>query len=248
MQDTMQDTIQDTIDENDTPMNTSDEYDYVNKYIDTDNSNHSNSIETNTETYITDQLYDIYIVSINLLSNENYLNYLCHNTSNHLKPHLNGNNKKERNLSKIIKIKNYHSGPSQICRLTDKFNIFKIKWNRIILDEAHENLTPVVKLFSTSLKKYINGTSGMRIHTEDQYLFENLCVINSNYKWAMTGTPTKNGIDNIMGILEFLTKKNYDETVINKVEKIRYLSDIIGISTENMDDILGKILKKTLKT
>ena len=26
-----------------------------------------------------DQLYDIYIVSINLLSNENYLNYIEHN-------------------------------------------------------------------------------------------------------------------------------------------------------------------------
>jgi hypothetical protein len=39
--------------------------------------------------------------------------------------------------------------------MTDKFNIFKIKWNRIILDEAHEKLNPVVKMFSTSLKNYI---------------------------------------------------------------------------------------------
>ena len=141
----------------------------------------------------------------------------------------------------------FYSGPSQICRLTDKFNIFKIKWNRVILDEAHEKLTPVVKLFSTSLKKFINGTSGLRIHSEDQFLFENLCVINSNYKWAMTGTPAQNGIDNIMGILEFLTKKNIDDPLFTKLEKIRYLSDIIGISKQNMDNLLSTVFKKTLK-
>jgi len=176
------------------------------------------------------QLYDIYIVSINLLSNENYLNYICHSASNHLQPHISGESKKQQKINKLNKIKNFHTGPSQICRLTDKFNIFKIKWNRVILDEAHEKLTPVVKLFSTSVKKYISGSSGVRIHLEDQYLFENLCVINSNYKWAMTGTPAQNGIDNIMGIVEFLTKKNYEEPLFKKIEKIRYLSDIVGIT------------------
>jgi SNF2 family DNA or RNA helicase len=152
-------------------------------------------------------------------------------------------------LKTLKKIKNSHtdSGSSQICRLTDKFNIFKIKWNRIILDEAHENLTPVVKLFTTSVKQYINGTSGVRIHTEDQFLFENLCVINSNYKWAMTGTPAKNGIDNIMGMLEFLTKKNYEEPLLAKIEKIRYLSDIVGITKQYMNPLLKNIFKKTLK-
>ena len=139
------------------------------------------------------------------------------------------------------------STQNQICRLTDKFNIFKIKWNRVILDEAHENLTPVVKLCSSSVKKYIGGSGTSRIHTEDQFLYENLCIIKSNYKWAMTGTPVQNGIDNIMGILGFLTKKDYDESLFTKLEKVRYLSDVVGISTTNMDKILKKILKKTFK-
>ena len=221
-----------------------DKYEYVNKYI---NSEAILGTEQNTNTHIHTQLYDIYIVSINLLSNENYLNYICHNTSNHLKPHTNGESKKECNINKIIKLKTFYSGPSQICRLTDKFNIFKIKWNRVILDEAHENLKPVVKLFSTSIKKYINEISGLRIHSEDQFLYENLCVINSNYKWAMTGTPAQNGIDNIMGLIQFLTKKNYEEPLLTKLDKIRYLSDIVGISKQNMDNLLSNIFKKTLK-
>ena len=215
---------------------TTSQYDYINKYI-----------ETESESDESDQLYDIYIVSINLLSNENYLNYICHNAGNHLQPHINGNTTMECKLNKLIKTKNYHTGPSQICRLTDKFNIFKIKWNRIIFDEAHEKLIPVVKLFSTSIKKYVQGSSGVKINSESQFLFENLCVLNSNYKWAITGTPTQNGIDNIMGIIEFLTKKNYEESNFVKLEKLRFLSDIVGISSDNMDLLLNRILKKTYK-
>ena len=63
----------------------------------------------------------------------------------------------------------------------------------------------------------------------------------------MTGTPTQNGIDNIMGILEFLTKKNQNENLFTKMEKIRYLSDIVGISKDNMDQLMGNIFKKTYK-
>jgi len=222
-----------------------DKYDFVNKYIEERNQGSFRTSFEKESGFLS--FADIYIVSINLLSNENYLNYICHNQYNHLKPHINGETKRECNINKINKIKTFYSGPPQICRLTDKFNIFKIKWNRVILDEAHENLIPVVKLFSTSLKKFINGSSGMRIHTEDQFLFENLCVINSNYKWAMTGTPTQNGIDNLMGILEFLTKKNYEESLFAKIEKIRFLSDIVGISKDNMDSLLDTVLKKTMK-
>ena len=219
---------------------TEDKYEYANKYLRED-------LETSESLPSYQHLYDIYIVSINLLSNENYLDYICHNQNNHLNPHINGESKEDHNSNKITKIKNFYSGPSQICRLTDKFNIFKIKWNRVILDEAHEKLTPVVKLFSTSLKKFTNGSSGVRIHTEDQFLFENICIINSNYKWAMTGTPAQNGIDNIMGILEFLTKKNHNESLFTKMEKVRYLSDIVGISKDNMDQLLGNVFKKTYK-
>ena len=223
--------------------NDTDEYDYINKYI--DETLEGSEDDTYAKEYQSNQLYDIYIVSINLLSNENYLNYICHNSGNHLKHHMNGECLEGNESYKLKKIVNYETHPEQICRIIDKFNIFRIKWNRVILDEAHEKLIPVVKMFTTSVKKYVSG--GVKIHLEDQFLFENLCAINSNYKWAMTGTPTEHGIDNVMGILEFLTKKNYDDSFYQKMEKIRFLSDIVGISKTNLDNILSRIMKKTYK-
>jgi SNF2 family DNA or RNA helicase len=232
-------------------------YEFLNKYLDIED------IQNHSKAYKEDQLYDIYIVSLNLLSNENYLNHILHNPANHFSPYTentntnnnntntNNNNTNtntnndEANLFKNKKIINLYKEPRQICRYTDKFNIFKIKWNRVILDEAHEQLAPVIKMFSTSIKNYFKGST--RIHLEDQILFENLCIINSNYKWAMTGTPSEKGIDNIMGILQFLTKKNYSESVFAKIEKIRYMSDIIGIAKPNMDSLLSRVFKKTLK-
>ena len=221
------------------------QYEFLNKYLDIED------INTHIKAYKEDQLYDIYIVSLNLLSNENYLNHILHNPANHFSPYTENtntntnNNNEEANLFKNRKIINLYKEPRQICRYTDKFNIFKIKWNRVILDEAHEQLAPVIKMFSTSIKNYLKGSA--RLHLEDQILFENLCIINSNYKWAMTGTPSEKGIDNIMGILQFLTKKNYSESFLTKIEKIRYMSDIIGIAKPNMDILLSRVFKKTLK-
>jgi len=222
-----------------------DEYEFINKYFVNDNANDNTNDKETEKTYKDNQLYDIYIVSINLLSNDNYLNHILHNTANHLSPHYDGVSDNEINANKIKKIINSHKSPQQICRITDKFNIFRIKWNRVILDEAHEKLTAVVKMFSTSMKKYKNSST--KVHYEDQFLYENLCVINSNYKWAITGTPSENGIDNIMGILQFLTKKNYIESFLEKMEKVRYLSDIIGITNNNLNTLLGYIFKKTCK-
>ena len=70
-------------------------YDYLNKYIDIseDQVNYYNNI----------QLYDIYIISSNLLINNNYLSYLNITNENHLSPLYN----KDEKYSKITEhIKN----------------------------------------------------------------------------------------------------------------------------------------------
>ena len=212
-------------------------YSYINPYIDCDESGAD---------YYEDQLYDVYIVSINLLSNDNYLEYITHNYENHLRPFVDGIATYDYKLANVKKIQEFYNGNiRKICRMTDKFNIFKIKWNRVTLDEAHEKLNPVVKMFSTSLKNYINGNH--KINHEDQYLYENLVFIKSNYKWALTGTPDKSGLDNIMGIMQFLTKKNIFENYDKVVQKVRYFSNLIGISNENMEKILKQTFKKTFK-
>jgi len=215
---------------------TSDNYKYILPYIE--------SNETG-EDYYREQLYDVYIVSINLLSNENYLSYICHNEDNHLDPFIdsgnyNGNIKKH--MAK--KIMEDFTSTRKICRITNKFNIFKIKWNRVILDEAHEKLNPYVKYFSTSMKQF--AASGRhKFNYDDQFLFENLVALKANYKWALTGTPAQSGIDNIMGILQFLTKQNSFDT--RRMEKIRYFSELLGMSSSELDSCLGEIFKKTLK-
>ena len=212
-------------------------YSYINPYLDCDESGAD---------YYEDQLYDVYIVSVNLLSNDNYLEYITHNYENHLRPFVDGIGTYDYKYANAKKIQEFYNGNiRKICRMTDKFNIFKIKWNRITLDEAHEKLNPVVKMFSTSLKNYLSGHH--KINHEDQYLYENLVFLKSNYKWALTGTPSQSGLDNIMGIMQFLTKKNIFENYDKVVQKVRYFSNLIGISRENMENILKQIFKKTFK-
>jgi len=225
---------------NEPDTNTSNDYDYLDKYL---KYHQSNTKEVDND-YLNNQLYDVYIISSNLLINENYLNYIGHTSDNHLAAHYTGETKDEQQKNKLNIIKNLNKD-NKICRLTDTFNIYKIKWNRVILDEAHEKLSPTIKIFSSSLSKYINRTKSVTF--DAQFIYENLCIINSNYKWAMTGTPTEHGIDSVIGLLEFLRVKDYNEDILTKIEKIRYLHDTVGISPNNLDTILNTIFKKTFK-
>ena len=135
-------------------VNEDDNYYFADKYL----KCHKTNTEDIENDYILDQLYDIYIVSINLLSNENYLKYIEHDEHNHLNQYYEGETESIMINNKIKSINNYYKEKEnnyKASRLTDKFNIFKIKWNRVILDEAHEKLSPTVKLFTTSVFKYI---------------------------------------------------------------------------------------------
>jgi len=265
--DSISDSVNDSIDSISDSVD--DTYSYLDKYLKCHQTSSKES-KTCEEDYLSNQLYDIYIVSSNLLTNENYLNYIEHTSDNHLKQHYEGetkhiqqknkiniikefykesDNKKENKTESItesISIESKKKAPDyKICRLTNKFNIFKIKWNRVILDEAHEKLSPTIKMFSTSISKYLNRTKSVTY--ESQFLYENLCIINSNYKWAMTGTPTEQGIDTIMGLLQFLKVKDYSLDIMSNVDKIRFLSDTIGISPPSLDKLLNTVFKKTYK-
>ena len=64
--------------------------------------------------------------------------------------------------------------------------LHKIYWDRIILDECHQIRNRWCRC-SSSVKK-----------------------LTSHYRWALTGTPIQNGMDDIMSIFEFFDKsKNY---------------------------------------
>ena len=252
-----------------------DTYYYANTYLDC----HKSTDETEVcNDYMLEQLYDVYIVSINLLSNDNYLNYINHLEDNNLQQYYEGENESMIKQNQIKAFKTFHesklkndkvndktndktndkandkandkstktkTSTSNICRLSNVFNIFKIKWNRIILDEAHEKLSPTVKFFSSSVNKLANREKSLTY--DSQFLYENLCSLQANYKWAMTGTPTEKGIDTLAGLIQFVSKNTANDTTIEKISKIRYLRDTSGISTINMDLLLNTIFKKTYK-
>ena len=242
----------------DLPIDDNDIYYYANRYL---NQHETSKTDMETEigidiekdkvktkvdnNYLKTQLYDIYIVSINLLSNENYLKHIDHTTFQHLNEHYEGTTKEQKQINEIKCIKeNSLLKSHKLCTLTDTFNIFKIKWNRIILDEAHEYLAPVINVFSSSINNYTYKNK--LLNCDKQFLYENLCLMNANYKWTMTGTPAEQGIDTIMGILQFLSPNKYSDK-FTTIEQIRYLKDLCGMSSETFDTVLNTVFKKTFK-
>ena len=256
------DTINETvvIEKDDDVIEEDDTYYYANTYLDCHNSksaNKNDTIENDTieNEYMSEQLYDVYIVSINLLSNANYLSYVNQFENNNLNQYYEGETESIIQSNKVKAFKTFHQPEktsdatngknSKICRLSNEFNIFKIKWNRVILDEAHEKLSPTVKFFSSSVGKLINREKSLTC--DSQFLYENLCSLQANYKWAMTGTPTEKGLDTLTGLVQFLNKNNPNDTTLEKISKIRYLRDTSGISNTTMDLLLNDIFKKTFK-
>ena len=251
------DTINDpiVIEKDDDVIEEDDTYYYANTYLDCHNSKSANKTDTIENDYMSEQLYDVYIVSINLLSNVNYLSYVNQFENNNLNQYYEGETERIIQSNKLKAFTTFHQPKktsdttndttSKICRLSNEFNIFKIKWNRVILDEAHEKLCPTVKLFSSSVSKLINRDKSLTF--DSQFLYENLCSLQSNYKWAMTGTPTEKGLDTLTGLVQFLSTNKSNDTTLEKISKIRYLRDTSGISNTTMDLLLNDIFKKTFK-
>ena len=94
---------------------------------------------------------------------------------------------------------------------TPIFNIFKIQWNRIIIDEVHEILKTDINYdhsmggFETSEtlcnKKKLNKSGRELAETMRDEL-------NSNFKWCLTATPFENGPKNLINIIKFLLNTN----------------------------------------
>ena len=254
----------DIIEEDNDVIEEDDTYYYANTYLDCHNSKSANKTDTLENDiieneYMSEQLYDVYIVSINLLSNANYLSYVNQFENNNLNQYYEGETERIIQSNKIKAFKTFHQPEktsdatsdatngknNKLCRLSNEFNIFKIKWNRVILDEAHEKLSPTVKFFSSSVNKLTNREKSLTC--DSQFLYENLCSLQANYKWAMTGTPTEKGLDTLTGLVQFLSTNNPNDTTLEKISKIRYLRDTSGISNTTMDLLLNDIFKKTFK-
>ena len=90
------------------------------------------------------------------------------------------------------------------------FNIFKIKWNRIIIDEVHEILkADFTHNFIHGYDKYDCLNNKKKLSKSGTELAEIMRdKLNSNFKWCLTATPFENGPKNLINIIKFLLDTN----------------------------------------
>lgn len=117
---------------------------------------------------------------------------------------------------------------------SQKNALFKVNWFRVVLDEAH-----TIRNASTAASKAA-------------------CALFAERRWAVTGTPVQNRLDDLAALIRFLRVKPFDEpqawaqyitapfkTASSHVIKdLRLLVD--GITLRRMKDTIGMVEKRTL--
>lgn len=188
--------------------------------------------------------YDIIILHKNIISNNKYVEYL-NECSKIIK-----NNSTNNNISNIKKIRISNKKLKELSSINqlihdkqiDYFDLYNIKFNRIIIDEIHEVINPYITDFNNylhiennNIKNYFKNYKNHKKYKEkDENMIFNLYNIKTNFKWGITATPFNNGYNNYIGILRFLSNYNIDNNL-----------DITqNINTNNNIDILFKIVYK----
>lgn len=162
---------------------------------------------------------DIVIVSLNLLLNENYTKYLIGETTaktattattatSTTTKSKETNNKKEKEKEE------------------KKIDLFKMKWNRVIIDEAHEFLCSPLNIKSNyfdiftediKLEKEIINNDLYKRKNYPIKLFDfvkKLYKMKINYKWLLSATPFVHPILNYNSYLNFLSSSSELENFI----------------------------------
>jgi SNF2 family DNA or RNA helicase len=129
------------------------------------------------------------------------------------------NNLDIQNYDIVLMCKNiiYKSNYENLINEDNNYiNIYTIKWNRIIIDEAHECLSlPFTRLYDIN----INSFKKLK---NTEYIGCYLNKLKSNYRWCITGTPFCYGLQSLYGIMKFLLVNDNIYTPINKdtIEKV----------------------------
>lgn len=111
--------------------------------------------------------------------------------------------------------------PSKVAVVKKPFNIYEIRWNRILNDEGHA---------------YIISTD--RVSGNELIIAKNLMRLRANYKWILSATPLEKGMDNLEGIIEFLH---------SGVEYINPANIIKGMTPECLGQLVASIFRRNLK-
>lgn len=177
---------------------------------DSDQTKTDNNTINNTNTQIFEKS-DIYLMSINLLNNNNYHNYINENYEKSINKCQMGNQPDEPNNGLKYDI-NYY------------FDVFQIKWNRIIVDEVHESVSTIFD------KEYsINLSSAQR------KLVRNIIFnLQSNYRWGLSATPFQKNIYNNYGYITWLSKTIKNNMLDSDIVKNLYSNNLFKFNNENI--------------
>jgi SNF2 family DNA or RNA helicase len=137
--------------------------------------------------------YDVYIISVNLLNNKNYTAYIADNYEQTLE--------------------------TPVYNLNKYFDIFRIRWNRIIVDEAHERIMSTYN-WSTETISRDNATMGKA----ERVLTNNIVYnMTSNFRWGLSATPFEHTSNNIIGYICWQAKelKNNLSNPVELAEKYK---------------------------
>lgn len=148
--------------------------------------------------------FDVYIVSVNLLADATKTKYwqdVMDNTPT----------KEVKDESGNVTGKEPEPYDIETC-----FDINRIKWNRVIVDEAHECVQAL------SIDGYNNGKANLSKDDTPRALYT-IFNIQSNYRWGLTATPFEHKEFNLAGYLGFLSKDIKNDMSDLKVIKKLYL-------------------------
>lgn len=127
-----------------------------------------------------------------------------------------------------------------------KFNIYKIKWNRIVIDEAHELLRGDIDIPKAygykDYYKYYDASK--KLKKELRELAEIIRDgFTTNFKWCLTATPFEHGPINFANHVQYLI----DKRAINECDVHFPILPLSFTSLTEADKMYNNCFKQTLK-
>lgn len=149
--------------------------------------------------------YDVYIISCNLLNNKNYNTYIADNYE--------------------------QTGADPVYNINKYFDIYRIRWNRLIVDEAHER---IMSTYNWNCEE-TSGRDGSTMPKADRMLTRNLVYnISANFRWGLTATPFEHTSNNIIGYICWQAKE-----LKNNLQNPEILADMYEVNNKELKLFYG---------
>ena len=211
--------------------------------------------------------YDIFVISSNLLINEKYTAFLegrelvtnvqkkATKTKSTKESKVDDKKKttdivtdSKKDVEKETEVKEKPK-PKPKKKVDDdnyKFNIYKIKWNRIIIDEVHELLRGDIDIskahdYNTYTTYYNTSKKLKKDLRELAELIRD--GFTTNFKWCLTATPFEYGPINFANHIQYLI----DKTQINACDKHYPILPLSMTSLTDANSLFNSIYKQTMK-